>query len=126
MSKHLKDEGLTLFVAMPGTEMGERASWNSPDDIKEDFLEPVRDALSRSLKRHVELIIEKDKDRSGPIHRSMFDEAWKANVYIADLTGANANVYLELGVRWALRKQITILVCQDLDEVRFNAAATRP
>jgi hypothetical protein len=32
----------------------------------------------------------------------MFREAVDADVYIADLSGANANVYLEPGVRWAL------------------------
>ena len=47
-------------------------------------------------------------------------------MYIADLTGANANVYLELGVRWALRDGVTILISQDIvDDVKFNVSGNR-
>lgn len=61
----------------------------------------------------------------GTIHRSMFREAMEADVYIADLSGANPNVYLELGVRWALRDAVTVLIAQDVRQVLFNAAASR-
>lgn len=50
-----------------------------------------------------------DEYRPGNIHQSMFEEALRAPVYIADLTGLNANVYLELGVRWAVRDNVTVL-----------------
>ena len=35
------------------------------------------------------------------------------------------NVYLELGVRWALRDTVTVLISQDIQEVRFNVSANR-
>ncbi|CCH32132.1 tetratricopeptide repeat protein [Actinosynnema sp. NPDC047251] len=73
----------------------------------------------------MEVVIEKDRQEAGPIHHTMFKEALQAPVYIADLTGANPNVYLELGVRWALRDNVTILVCQDPADVRFNVAPNR-
>lgn len=116
---------LRIFVAMPGTQMGEKASWKNPEEIKKSFLTPVCQRLRTALKRKVDLIIEKDKDTPGTIYRSMFQEAWDADVYVADLTGANANVYLELGVRWAVRDGVTIIVCQELSEIKFNAAASR-
>jgi tetratricopeptide (TPR) repeat protein len=116
---------LNIFVAMPGTSMGDKALWQSPEQIKNYFLQPICDRLKEALDREVVLVIEKDKDAAGAIYRSMYQEAWNAEVYIADLTGANANVYLELGVRWAARDRITILVCQDLSEIRFNVAASR-
>lgn len=118
-------EPLHIFVAMPGTSMGEKALWKDPQEIKDNFLQPVCTKLKEALNRDVDLVIEKDKDRPGTIYKSMFQEAWQADVYITDLTGANANVYLELGVRWAVRDGITILICQDLSEIKFNVAASR-
>ncbi len=55
----------------------------------------------------------------------MFSEAQDADVYIADLTGANPNVYLELGVRWALRDKVTILICQSVKDLKFNVSPSR-
>lgn len=47
-----------------------------------------------------------------------------ADLVIADLTGANPNVYYELGVAHALGRR-TILLTQDLDEVPFDLRAYR-
>ncbi|KFB69566.1 tetratricopeptide repeat protein [Candidatus Accumulibacter vicinus] len=116
---------LRLFVAMPGTNMGASAEWKAPDQIKLHFYEPIRKALAERLSREVELVIEKDKVLGGPIHASMFRDALKADIYIADLTGNNANVYLELGARWTSRDAVTIVVSQNVSEILFNAAASR-
>ncbi len=121
----MTQEPLRLFVAMPGTSMGASAEWTDPEQIKAHFYEKVRDRLARRLDRPVELVIEKDKVLAGPIHASMFKEAMKADVYISDLTGNNANVYLELGARWASRDSVTVIVSQDVSDVLFNAAASR-
>jgi tetratricopeptide (TPR) repeat protein len=115
---------LRIFVAMPGTTMGEGV-WDNIPEIKSGLLDPVRQQISERLSRPAELIIEKDKLSIEPIHRSMFREAYDADVYIADLTGANANVYLELGVRWALRDGVTIPISQDVGQVKFNVSSTR-
>ncbi len=93
--------------------------------IKSYFYEPIRKTLEDQLERKVELAIEKDKVVGGPIHASMFGDALKADVYIADLTGNNANVYLELGVRWTSRDAITIVVSQNIKEILFNATGSR-
>lgn len=116
---------LRLFVAMPGTNMGDSADWNKPEEIKLHFYEPIRKTLAKGLGREVDLVIEKDKVLGGPIHASMFRDALKADVYIADLTGNNANVYLELGARWTSRDAVTIVVSQNVSEILFNAAASR-
>lgn len=96
----MNDHPVRIFVAMPGTTMGEHATWRDIEEIKEEFLERIRLQLKRQLRRDVDLVIEKDRYEGGVIHDSMFAEALDADVYIADLTGANPNVYLELGVRW--------------------------
>jgi len=121
----MEDSPLRLFVAMPGTNMGSSTDWNDPEQIKNRFLEPIRESLSKGLERDVELVIEKDKVIGGEIYASMFEEALKADIYMADLTGNNANVYLELGARWASRDAVTIIVSQNVREVLFNASAVR-
>ena len=120
------DEPMTIFVAMPGTSLGEHANWTDIKAIKNDLYEPIAEALTDELGVEFVVQIEKDREASGPIHHTMFQEALEAPVYIADLTGANPNVYLELGVRWALRDHVTVLVSQDVEhDVRFNVAANR-
>lgn len=121
----MSDTPFRLFVAMPGTNMGDAAEWTDPEKIKTHFYAKVADALKEKLARPVELVIEKDKVLGGPIHASMFNEAMHSDVYLADLTGNNPNVYLELGARWALRDSVTVVVSQNVSEILFNAAASR-
>jgi tetratricopeptide (TPR) repeat protein len=116
---------LEIFVAMPGTDMGPEARWKDPASIKRNFFEPIRDMLKDRLKRDVTLVVEKDRKQAGVIYKKMFEEALEADVYIADITGNNPNVYLELGVRWALRDKVTIVVRQEKDPPKFNVAANR-
>ena len=116
---------LRVFVAMPGTNMGPNAGFTDPQAVKESLLEPVVNELKTRLKREVKLFIEKDKDQAGPIHHSMFKEARDADIYIADLSGANPNVYLELGVRWALCDRVTVPIYQHADDLKFNVGSSR-
>ncbi|HEX6898364.1 MAG TPA: tetratricopeptide repeat protein [Thermoanaerobaculia bacterium] len=124
----MKDRGAThelrIFVAMPGTSMGAKNRL-TPEQVKDNLLIPIKEKLQEKLGRQVKLEIEKDKLRSGVIHESMFAEARDSDVYIADLTGANPNVYLELGVRWALRDYVTVLIAQGTEDLKFNVHANR-
>ncbi len=118
-------EPLRIFVAMPGTSMGSNATYKNPESVKANLLQPVVDKLKAQLGREITLAIEKDKRVAGVIHDSMFAEAREADVYIADLTGANPNVYLELGVRWAVRDSVTIIISQSVEDLKFNVFANR-
>jgi len=111
---------LKIFVAMPGGDLGLNASFRTSEGVKKGFLEPIRKGLEEALHRPVEMKIEKDEDRPGSFGQSMFKEAFEAEVYLADLTGANPNVYLELGVRWAARDNVTVLVIQDMKDYKPN------
>ena len=121
----MPEQPLRIFVAMPGTDMGPNASYKEPESVKENLLDPVVGRLEARIGRNVQLVIEKDKRVPGGIHDSMFSEARDAEVYIADLTGANPNVYLELGVRWALRDYVTVVICQSVEDLKFNVTASR-
>ena len=115
---------IRLFVAMPGTNLGTEAKWKNPENVK-FFFGKVRDTLAERMGREVDLIIEKEKRRGGVIHNSMFREAYEADVYLADLTGNNPNVFLELGVRYALRRGVTVIVSQDTKAIPFNVESIR-
>jgi tetratricopeptide (TPR) repeat protein len=120
------DSPLVVFIAMPGSDMGQHAAWQDIAEIKLHLYDPIARQLEAELSVRVDIHIEKDKVGPGGIHRSMFKEALQAPVYVADLTGANANVYLELGVRWSLRDHVTVLVCQNVaQDVKFNVAPNR-
>ena len=116
---------LRIFVAMPGIDMGPHATYKNPESVKANLLQPVVDKLKARLGRDVQMSTEKDKRVAGVIHESMFAEARDADVYIADLTGANPNVYLDLGVRWALGDNVTVIISQNVEDLRFNVFANR-
>ncbi|MBV9706332.1 MAG: hypothetical protein JO125_02860, partial [Chloroflexi bacterium] len=122
------NEPLRIFVAMPGSKQsigGQSVPWPDPEGIKKFFFEKIALKLRQDLNQKVVLEIEKDKYLGGVIHDSMYAEAWQSHVYIADLTGNNANVYLELGVRWALKDNVTVIVSQDVTSVKFNVSNVR-
>ena len=117
---------IRVFLAVPGTDLGSDAIWKNPKDVRnffskvarrlEEHLSERRDHLSRP----VQLVVEKEKHKAGVIHDSMFNEAYTADVFIADLTGHNPNVFFELGVRYSLRRNITIPVSQSTSRLPFN------
>jgi tetratricopeptide (TPR) repeat protein len=121
-------ESVKIFVAMPTSDFGHNAFYDTPELVRENLLDPVCEKVAILLQLHlsrVELKIEKDKTKGGDIYQSMYREAADADVYIADLTGSNPNVYLELGVRWAFRESVTIPIVQNPDDLRFNVSKAR-
>jgi tetratricopeptide (TPR) repeat protein len=118
------EKELTVFVAMPGTDLGPTARWTKPEYVRR-FYEKAGEALERGLSRKVRLVVEKERRQGGVIHETMYREAFEADVYIADLTGANPNVFLELGVRFALRRGITLLLSQDTAKAPFDVGPLR-
>ncbi len=121
----MTENPLRIFVAMPGKDLGPNASFRSSDGVKESLLNPVQERLEKELGRPVIMKIEKDDDRPGNFGQSMFKEAFEAEVYMADLTGPNPNVYLELGVRWTAADNVTVLVIQDMKDYRPNIGRNR-
>ncbi len=103
---------ISLFVAMPYTNLGEQSKWRKPQNVAA-FYEQVAKRIALKMKRKVDLLIEKDRPKSGLVIGEMFKAIRDCDVFIADVTGANANVFLELGVRYCVSDQVTILTTQD-------------
>lgn len=123
---------ISVFVAMPYTDLGKHAKWRKPQKV-EAFYEQVRQCIARKMGRTVELHIEKYTSASGLVIDSMLRAIHTADVFIADLTGSNANVFLELGIRYGVSKKVTILTTQedepppfDLNQIRLVRYANGP
>lgn len=119
------NEPLTIFVVMPGTEQntgGQSIPWLDPEDIKTSFFEKVALKLKQDLRREIILHIETDKHlATNVIHNPSFVDSRQPPIYIIDLTGNNANIYLDLGMCLALKDNITVLVSQNITDVKFSA-----
>jgi hypothetical protein len=61
---------------------------------------------------------------TGDILSRILSRIESADVVIADLTGQNPNVYLEVGYAWA-RERPTVLLIQDVAELRFDVQGQR-
>ena len=67
-------------------------------------------------------VIRADQEQiGGTIHKPMFERLMLCDYAVADMTGANPNVYYELGIRHALRPRSTVLIFAAGDD-----AALRP
>src|SRR5262245_45387179 len=61
----------------------------------------------------------------GTIHKPMFERLMLCHYAIADITGANPNVFYELGIRHALRPRITVIVFVEGTVIPFDIALVR-
>lgn len=99
-----------VFVAMPF----------SPDIDDVFYLgihEPARDAQYLCERTDNETF-------TGDILEQVKKKIETASVVIADLTGANPNVYLEIGYAWG-KGRPTILLVKEKDDVKFDLRGQR-
>jgi hypothetical protein len=68
---------------------------------------------------------EVDKNRTGSITAAIVRDIAKADVVIVDITGRNPNVFLELGIRYALRNKVTVLLAQTGTLIPFDIKVYR-
>jgi len=78
--------------------------------IKQAGLEPIR----------------ADEEKiGGTIHKPMFERLMLCHYAIADITGANPNVFYELGIRHAMRPRSTVIVFGEGTVLPFDIALVR-
>src|SRR5262245_4293412 len=61
----------------------------------------------------------------GTIHKPMFERLMLCDYVVADITGANPNVYYELGIRHAMRPRSTVILFAEGTTLPFDIALLR-
>lgn len=91
-----------------------------------DF-DDVYERTIRSATEDADLdVIRADEETlGGIIHKPMYERLLLAEIVIADLTLANANVFYELGIRHAARPRSTILIYAKSSQLPFDIAPIR-
>lgn len=119
----------TCFVAMPfgmGAEYGGKR--RESDFIFNEIIKPAVEAAFARFNQQREaqgryepqVLRELDEGSPGDITISIIEHIAKSYITIVDLTGRNPNVFFELGVRHALRRNGTILIVQDKEQLPFD------
>jgi hypothetical protein len=100
----------SAFVAMPFAA-----------DFEDIFYFGIQDPVHRS-----DLLCERVDQAAfiGDILQQVRQRIDAASVVIADLTGANANVYLEVGYAWG-QERPTILLAKESEELKFDVRGQR-
>ncbi len=115
-----KETQATCFVIMPFGKKenikGEIIDFN--EIYKEIIQEPIRAAGLKPLRCD-------EIEKAGSIHRDMFAHIAQDEVAIVDLTNLNANVFYELGVRHALKNNVTVLIQAIGSNIPFNIQGLR-
>jgi tetratricopeptide (TPR) repeat protein len=73
----------------------------------------------------MEVIRADQEEVGGTIHKPMFERLMLCDYAVADVTGANPNVYYELGVRHALRPRSTVILFAQGTALPFDIVSLR-
>lgn len=108
------------FVLMPfGRKPIPGGSTVDFDAVYRDLIEPgIRAAGLEPLRADEELA-------GGVIHKPMYERLILCDYAVADLTGANANVFYELGLRHGIRPATTVLLSGQTDRLPFDVGPLR-
>jgi hypoxanthine phosphoribosyltransferase len=117
---------LSVFVIMPFGNRGEYegASKESNYVYNEIIIPGLKLAIGEG-EYCLTVTREVDKANPGSITASLVGSLAEADIVIADATGQNPNVFLELGVRYALRSKVTILMTQEPEKIPFDVKGYR-
>jgi hypothetical protein len=108
------------FVLMPfgrKTDAGGRVT--NFDSVYQKLIAPAVEAAG------LEPIRADEEKIGGTIHKPMFERLMLCPYAIADITGANPNVFYELGVRHALRPSSTVILFVEGTAIPFDIALVR-
>ncbi|MBX9689836.1 MAG: hypothetical protein K2X27_24210 [Candidatus Obscuribacterales bacterium] len=115
LSRPISDAGCSqekphIFVAMPFLE-----------EMEDTFIFGIHGPVQEAgfLCERVDIAV-----FTGDIVERIKSRIETAQLVIADLTGANANVYLEVGYAWGCKVN-TLLICKNVDELKFDVKGQR-
>jgi len=108
------------FVLMPFGRKADAAGRTT------DFDAVYRDIIAPAVSEAELEPIRADEEKiGGAIHKPMFERLMLCNYAIADITGANPNVYYELGIRHAMRPRSTVILFAAGTIMPFDIALLR-
>ena len=99
-----------VFVLMPFDE--------EFDPVYKKFIKPVFEEAGFVVDRADDILSQQN------ILKDVLEGIHKSDLIVADLTGANPNVFYELGLAHALRKPV-ILITQSIEDVPFDLKSYR-
>lgn len=89
----------------------------------------IREACDRASEILLDTSIETkawfEISKTGIITEQVVQRLYLSDIVIADLTGANPNVFFELGARFSLRPDGTILIIQNEESIPFDISHYR-
>lgn len=108
------------FVLMPfGKKMDAAGRVTNFDSVYAKIIAP---AVERA---GLEPIRADEEKIGGAIHKPMFERLMLCHYAVADITGANPNVFYELGIRHAMRPRSTVIVFGEGTVLPFDIALVR-
>ena len=108
------------FVLMPfGRKSDSNGRVTDFDAVYQRIIAPAVDAGG------LEPLRADEEKIGGTIHKPMFERLMLCQYALADITGANPNVYYELGIRHALRPRSTVIVFAEGTTLPFDIALLR-
>lgn len=107
----------TCFVVIP---YGKKPVLGKDVDFDQVFLDLIVPACHRLPDWNIIVERTKDDPDTGSISRSFITDILNADLCIADITGANPNVFYELGLRHAFARKTTLLISGTDTRVPFD------
>lgn len=108
------------FVLMP---FGKKSI---PSGVTVDFDAVYQDLIAPAITAAgMEPLRADEEVGGGIIHKPMFERLILCDFAVADLTGANANVFYELGLRHGIRPATTVLLYAGTERMMFDVAPLR-
>jgi tetratricopeptide (TPR) repeat protein len=91
-----------------------------------DFDAVYRKVIAPAVERAGLDPVRADEERiGGTIHKPMFERLMLCHYGVADITGANPNVFYELGIRHALRPRSTVILFREGPVLPFDIVLVR-
>ncbi len=108
------------FVLMPfGKKLDAAGRVTNFDAVYEKVIAPA------VAKAGLEPIRADEEKIGGTIHKPMYERLMLCHYAVADITGANPNVFYELGIRHAMRPRSTVIVFGEGTVLPFDIALVR-
>jgi tetratricopeptide (TPR) repeat protein len=108
------------FVLMPfGTKTDAAGRVTNFDKVYHNIIAPA------VVQAGLEPVRADEEKIGGTIHKPMFERLMLCHYAVADITGANPNVFYELGIRHALRPRSTAIIFVEGTVIPFDIALVR-